>query len=119
MKTTFKVTRIFADADGESHFQDIEYPLVDAGPIGFLSERFIVREMIFRIVRADYDDYHQAPQRQFVVLLDQGVEIESSLGEKRQFHPGQILLMEDTHGKGHRSRNLEYQPRHSLFIILG
>ena len=119
MNTTFKVTRIFADADGESHFQDIEYPLSDAGPIGFLSERFFVRELIFRTVRPDYDDFHKAPQRQFVVLLDQGVEIESSLGEKRWFHPGQILLMEDTYGKGHRSRNLEYKPRNSLFIILG
>ena len=119
MKKTFKVTRIFADADGESHFQDVEYPLLDSGPIGFLSERFSVRELIFRTVRPDYDDFHKAPQRQFVVLLDQGVEIESSLGEKRRFNPGQILLMEDTHGKGHRSRNLECKPRNSPFIVLG
>ncbi|WP_426329015.1 hypothetical protein [Pedobacter sp. R-06] len=118
MTKTFKVTRVYTDAEGESNFQDVEYPLLDAGYIGFLSDRFQVKEMIFRTVRADYNDYHQAPERQFVVLLDLGVEIETSLGEKRQFQPGEILLMEDTTGKGHRSQNLEYKTRNSLFIIL-
>ena len=118
MRNTFKVTRVYADEDGESNFQEVDYPLSDAGPIGFLSDRFSVKEMIFRTVRPDYNDVHQAPERQFVVLLDGGVEIETSLGEKREFHPGQILLMEDTTGKGHRSRNLDYKTRNSLFIIL-
>jgi redox-sensitive bicupin YhaK (pirin superfamily) len=53
-----------------------------------------------------------------VVLLDEGVEIETSLGKKRVFAPGEVLLMEDTTGKGHRSRNIRKVERSSLFIVL-
>jgi len=36
----------------------------------------------------------------------------------RRFQTGEILLMEDTSGKGHRTRNLEKRERTSLFIHL-
>ncbi len=45
-----------------------------------------------------------APQKQYIVLLDGGVEIETSLGEKRKFQTGEILLLEDTTGKGHKTK---------------
>jgi len=115
---SFKVTRVFADDQGDSHFEDIQYPLTDKGPIGFLSEHIDVSQMVFRKVSPLYDDLHTAPQRQYVVLLDEGVEIETSLGDKRIFLPGDILLMEDTAGKGHRSRNIRKTSRSSLFIML-
>jgi len=115
---TFKVTRVYADENGESHFENIDYPLTDAGPIGSLSVSIKVTELVFRKVSPAYDDFHNAPRRQFVVLLDQGVEIENSLGERHLFPPGEILLMEDVTGKGHRSRNIKRAERNSLFIIL-
>ncbi|NML59450.1 cupin domain-containing protein [Chryseobacterium cheonjiense] len=114
-----KITRIFSDEKGESHFEDLEIPLVDQGEIGYLSENFEVKKLQFRKVSADYDyDFHHAPQKQFIVLLDGGVEIETSLGEFRQFQTGEILLVEDTTGKGHKTRNLEKKERTSLFIHL-
>lgn len=113
---TFKVTRVFADEQGESRFEDIEYPLTDAGPIGHLSQKVKVSNLIFRKVPPGYDDLHNAPKRQYVILLDGAVEIETSTGAKRTFNTGEILLMEDTTGKGHRSRNLEAKERSSLFI---
>jgi hypothetical protein len=115
---TFKVTRVYADTDGESRFDEVFYPLTDRGPIGFLSDKVMVKEILFRKVLPGYNDLHNAPQRQYVVLLDGGVEIETSTGEKRAFQSGEILLMEDTTGKGHRSSNLEQKERSSLFIIL-
>lgn len=113
---TFKVTRVYADADRESHFEEISYPLTDAGAIGYLSKMVKVDQLIFCKVPAGYNDMHTAPQRQFVILLDGAVEIETSLGQKRIFNPGEILLMEDTGGKGHRSRNVRPMERSSLFI---
>lgn len=77
MKNTFKVTRVYADTDGESKFKKVEYPLLDAGPMGFFSDRFQVKEMIFRAVRPGYNDFHRAPERQLIVLLNGGVEIET------------------------------------------
>lgn len=114
-----KITKIFCGENGESYFEDIEIPLIDQGEIGFLSEGMSVKKLQFRKVSADYDyDFHNAPQKQYIVLLDGGVEIETSLGEIRQFKTGEILLVEDISGKGHKTRNLEEMERTSVFIHL-
>jgi hypothetical protein len=115
----FSVTRIFSDENGESHFEDLMIPLSDQGEIGFLSESLAVKNIIFREVLPSYDyDFHNAPQRQYIILLDGGVEIETSLGEKRSFKTGEILLVEDTTGKGHKTKNLETKTRKSIFITI-
>lgn len=115
----FKITRIYSDGLGESHFEDIETPLKDAGEIGFLSDKIPAKEVIFRKVKPAYDfDFHNAPQRQYIILLDGEIEIETSLGEKRNFKGGDILLMEDTEGKGHKTRNIQNIERKSIFITL-
>jgi len=114
-----KVTRIYADERGESHFADMEIELRDAGPIGRLSGPVSVASVIFRENEPTYDyDWHVAPQRQFVVLLDGAIEIETSDGERRTFQAGEILLVEDVSGRGHRTRNVEPRERRSLFITL-
>ena len=114
-----KITRVYSDAEGESRFEDIVVELFDNGEIGRLSENIDVKTLQFRKVSPDYDyDFHHAPQKQFIVLLDGGVEITTSLGETRQFQTGEILLMEDTSGKGHRTKNLEKRERTSIFIHL-
>ncbi|HEX7071554.1 MAG TPA: cupin domain-containing protein [Rhodothermales bacterium] len=114
-----RITRIYATPDGESHFEDMEIAVEDAGPIGSLSEPVQAHAVTFRENDADYDfDWHQAPQRQFVVLLDGHIEIEVSDGERRQFRGGDVLLVEDVIGRGHRSRTVDGKPRRSLFIAL-
>lgn len=119
MKKSFPVTRVYSDINGESHFEDILVPMTDAGDIGALSEGLPVKTIIFREVEPGYDyNFHNAPQRQYIVLLDGGIEIETSTGEKRTFKPGEILLVEDTSGKGHRTKNTEAKTRRSVFITL-
>jgi quercetin dioxygenase-like cupin family protein len=51
-------------------------------------------------------DLHPAPARQFLVLLSGMVEVETSDGDVRRFGPGDLGLLEDTSGKGHRTRNI-------------
>lgn len=115
----FTATRIYSDSNGDSHFDDIEIPLKEAGDIGFLSDKIPAKEIIFRKVKSSYDyDFHHAPQRQYIILLDGEIEIETSLGEKRIFKGGDILLVEDTEGKGHKTRNLRNIERKSIFITL-
>lgn len=114
-----KITKIYSDNNGESHFEDIEMPLQNDGEIGFLSEEIPVKGIIFRKVNPSYDyDFHNAPQKQYILLMDGEIEIETSLGEKRTFKGGDILLMEDTQGKGHKTRNLQNIERKSIFITL-
>ena len=57
---SFKVTRVFADDLGESHFEKLIYPLKDGEPIGFLPENIKVKDLIFRKVLPAYDDLHNA-----------------------------------------------------------
>ncbi len=74
--------------------------------------------IIFRETVAEYDlDWHPAPRRQHIVNLDAGVRLTASDGESRIIGAGEVILVEDTTGKGHLSHGLG-KLRHSLFIPL-
>ena len=114
-----RVTRIFTGPDGETHFADVEVPLADAGPIGRLSEAVAATAITFRETPADYDyDWHPAPGRQYIVLLDGEIEIVVGDGQTRRFRGGDVLLVEDTEGRGHRTRTVDGRVRRSLFVML-
>lgn len=113
------ITRIYADADGESHFGEMDIGLLDSGPLGRLSRKLPVKSIIFRENDGDYDyDWHHAPGRQYIILLDGEIEIEVSGGEKRTFRGGDVILVEDVTGQGHRTRTTDGRPRRSLFVTL-
>lgn len=110
-------TRIYTDDAGESHFEDVEIALTDKGNVGFLSDNTHVSSIQFRENTAGYNwDFHTAPAKQFIILLDGVIEITTSLGQVRTFKSGEILLVEDTTGKGHKTRNITNAKRKSIFI---
>ena len=115
----YTITRIYSDGNGDSHFETVSVPLNDNGEIGFISEAQKAGTISFRKVISSYDyDFHNAPARQYIILMDGVIEIETSLGEKRYFKGGDILLVEDTEGKGHKTRNITKEIRSSIFITL-
>ena len=115
----FQLTKIYSDSKGDSHFEDVQIPLQEGGTIGMLSNLIPVSGLIFREVEPTYDyDFHTAPQKQYIILLDGEIEIETSLGDKRIFKAGEVLLVEDTEGKGHKTKNLLPVKRRSLFITV-
>ncbi len=107
MTTTY--VRVYADAAGESHFEDVEVELTSRdfappAPPLYLSE--VVPATGFAFVRLPagwYGDWHPTPRRQIFFYLAGEVEGETSDGERRRFGPGSATLVEDTTGKGHRS----------------
>ena len=114
-----KITRICCMDDGASSFEDVEIKLSDSGSIGSLSQTYPVSAVIFRETPPEYNfDWHPAPHRQYIVLLDGEIEIESGMGEKRRFCGGDIILVEDTWGTGHRTRTTNGKVRRSIFIRL-
>jgi hypothetical protein len=114
-----KVTRIYTRPDGESTFEDIDILLKSGGQIGQLSDLIPATGIIFRETGPDYDyNWHNAPRRQYILMLDGEVDIEVGSGEKRRFGTGDILLMEDTTGRGHISRAVDNKPRKSVFVTL-
>ena len=114
-----KVTRIYTGADNESHFEDIEIDLKDLGMIGRISTLESATGIVFRETEGDYAfEFHNAPRRQYVINLDAAVELETGDGTKRILGPGEVLLAEDTTGRGHRSRAVDGRPRRSIFVTL-
>ena len=115
-----RIARIFTNSEGDSVFSDFTIAIENAGDIGQLSQRYSIREIIFRKTGANYDyDFHNAPQRQFVIFLDGETEVETSLGDKRIFKAGDILLAEDIDGKGHKSKSIDKKIRRSIFVTIG
>ena len=114
-----KVVRVFTGPDGQSHFDDLDVPLINSGPAGETSELQKATGVLFRHTTGSYNySFHNAPRRQYVVNLRGGVEIEVGDGTIRQLAPGDILLAEDVTGQGHISRAIGGEPRDSLFITL-
>lgn len=114
-----KITRLYTDNRGETHFEDTDIALKDNGPIGSLSDVLPVKGMMLRENPGDYFyDWHPAPRKQYIVMLEGMLVVEVSDGEQRSFSPGSILLVEDTTGKGHKSWVPDGKPRKSLFISI-
>ena len=112
-----KIHNLYVDDKGESHFRDIEVEYVESGRGGRLSNRLPATGIIFREVQPAYDlDWHPAPRRQYIVNLDAGVKITASDSNSRLIGVGEVILVEDTTGKGHLSDHVEGKIRHSIFI---
>lgn len=96
--------------DGESHFVDAEMDLIaqafapPAPPLELSSPIPADRGLFFRIPAGWFGDWHPAPCRQYYVQTTGEVEVQVSDGEIRRFHPGSVVLVEDTHGRGHTTR---------------
>ena len=114
-----KITRIYTGADGESHFEDIDISLDNIKGSQRMSTSKDATGIIFRETGGDYDlDFHNAPRRQFIINLEGQVELGIGDGSSRILGPGDILLAEDTTGRGHKSRAVNNQPRKSVFVTL-
>ena len=104
-----RYTRLYSDENGESHFQDlnVEFQAVDfAPPAPPLDISVFGSAEQCSMIRAKpgwRGDWHPAPFHQMHFYLSGEVEVETSDGEVRKIGAGDIALVEDTSGKGHRS----------------
>lgn len=115
-----KITRIYADSDGESHFEDIEIELEKTLNISSLSKELKVTGFFFRETSPDFNySWHTVPERLCIVTLSGESEIEVSDGEIRSFRAGDVFIAEDTTGRGHISRSVSREPHKTIVIALG
>lgn len=105
-----KCTRVYADESGETHFerQGLEFESVDFAPpapplfttdLGPAEGCFLLKGPA-----RWYGDWHPAPFRQLHFYLAGVLDVEASDGKTMRVGAGDIVLVEDTAGKGHRSR---------------
>ena len=119
-----KYTRIYNDATGESHYEDL---MVHFSPVEFvppapplnMSEPIPTENTILCSLPGDWESgWHPSPERQFCSILSGRLEVHTSDGETRIFSTGSLILLEDTLGKGHLTRVLGYSSVHVVFAQL-
>ena len=100
------IHHLYADAEGESHIDDLEIALPAETWRGRLSEPLPASGILFREWPPTFEvDFHPAPYRQYLINLDAGLEITTSDGNSRVIGAGEVILVEDTTGKGHLYRS--------------
>ncbi|HXD34030.1 MAG TPA: cupin domain-containing protein [Pyrinomonadaceae bacterium] len=118
------LVRLYASADGESHFEDTsaELNLVDlipSAPPLYISESSPASEFSFFGAPAGWQsDWHPSNNRNLFFVISGEWEVTASDGETRKFSAGDALLVEDTTGKGHQSKVTISQDSVSILIRL-
>jgi hypothetical protein len=103
--------RIYADADGETHMQEVDIRLVpraffDGHPPLSSDTMPASGCNICRVPSGMCEvDWHNPRVRELVIWLTGEVEFETSDGDIRRVAAGSVVLAEDTTGKGHISRH--------------
>ena len=98
--------RMYTDDDAVARWEEIDLEKVPSWTEGIdvTQIRFGTRQP------GVLQDWHPAPQRQFVVILSGQLEIGFGDGSKKIFGPGDARLVEDTTGKGHTTIALGDEP---------
>ena len=114
--------RIYADAQGNSHFDTVtvEQSLATGAPPAapfYVSQDGPASKYRFYTFQPGWiGDWHPCPTRQFLALMSGAVEMETTDGTVRRLGPGDLVLLEDTTGKGHVTRNLS-NDYSSFFVV--
>jgi hypothetical protein len=115
--------RVFSDTEGESHIEiaTIDLALVPFAPPAPPVEVSEILDAQYGFLRAPagwFGDWHPAPARQVMCLLQGEVELQVSDGETRRASSGTIALVEDTEGRGHTTRVVSEEPAVMIFARL-
>ena len=119
-----KYIKIYADEHGESHFMDhdIVFDTVEFAPPAppmNVSEFHDAERYAFTVFPSGwYGDWHPTPTRQIFFFFRGALEVTVSDGEVRNIGPGDIVLVEDTTGKGHETRVVSDEDVHSAVVQL-
>ena len=105
--------RVYAGDDGTSRFEDVELkgtltPIVEGVPPLLVSGPFACGGIAFVEEPEDAPDWqaHVAPRKQWVIMISGRAAITTSDGQRREVGPGDVILAEDTTGRGHVSTRL-------------
>jgi len=104
--------RIYADAQGSSHFETKSVALVSsdyappAPPLKTSPLQPAEKCVFLELPAGWYGAWHPTPVRQWLILMSGQCQFEAGDGEKRISRAGDVVLLDDTSGKGHQTRVL-------------
>ena len=119
-----KYLRLYADENGESHVEEmsVEYTPVDyappAPPFGISELTEVTGSIHVRFPAGWTSELHPTPRRQLFILLAGDFCGRASDGTLMNLVPGDVVLMEDTVGKGHTAVVNGDEDVHALMIHL-
>lgn len=97
---------VYADNAGASHFREEHFEFIPGRDIDSSLHVLGTKggATLLRLKAGAVEDWHNAPQAWFLIVLQGKSAVTTSDGQVRQFGPGSIVLLDDTTGKGHQTR---------------
>lgn len=92
-KGQMEVIRIFADANGDSHFERVE--------VSGMPKAIPVTRVAANFMKPGVEDWHTVPTKLFTINVSGDLVGELSDGTKVPIGKGDLVYLEDTTGKGH------------------
>ena len=117
-----KYIHIFADADGTTHFKDVEVPMNSADyappapPLDVSAHQPATGLVSIGFPPGWFGDFHPAPKRQWMILVAGILEIGVSDGEKRTFQPGLVAFVDEAGSKGHSTKVISDVPANLMVV---
>lgn len=105
-----RYVQLTVDDQGETHLRDAELEMSEAdyrppAPLIFVSHAHESSVIQFVRLPAGWEGKSfTVPSKQFLIIVSGEISITVSDGENRMFKAGDVILMDDTHGKGHTTR---------------
>jgi hypothetical protein len=103
--------RMYNDVDGESHFEDLAVGLerrefAPPAPPAMVGAFDDASGTLLFGADAGWGGEvpHPSPQRQVFCILRGVAEVTVSDGERRRFRAGDLIVLDDTMGRGHQTR---------------
>jgi len=102
--------RIYADSSGVSHFEELKIKLEStnyappAPQLNTSSPESVDKIVFLELPAGWYGDWHPTPVRQWLTLMTGECEFEAGDGKRCLRKAGDVVILDDTTGKGHRTR---------------
>jgi len=104
--------RIYSDADGCSHFETKNIGMESkdyappAPPLNTSALEKADNSVFLELPVGWYGDWHPTPVRQWLIIMSGECEFGAGDGELSIRKAGDVVLLDDTSGKGHQTRVL-------------
>jgi hypothetical protein len=106
-----RLVRVWADDDGESHVEELEFSAPGRGAGGPPSTIPAAGSPVLRSYPGGADarewvgvDWHQPPGKTFAVAISGEIEVEVTDGSTMAIGQGDLVFLEDIRGRGHITR---------------
>jgi quercetin dioxygenase-like cupin family protein len=115
-------THLYSDANGISHFKAEQ---LDFKPLpGNSASQSLTMHVLagaqgatfLRLRQGAVEDWHIAPRTQFLIGVQGESEVTTADGKTMRVKPGDIVLMDDTRGKGHRTAAVGSQDHVAMVV---